>query len=249
MIKFFRKIRRKLLSESKFRKYLLYAIGEIVLVVIGILIALQLNNWNDRVKERTVEVKILREILSNLEHDLIEIRSDINSMDSVNKASQDIRRFIKTDSLPTEAFFYNVSTLRVNPHFDPNKSGYNLLVSKGVEIILNDSLRGSLSILYESLYPYYYRYEEERTQFKLTQINPFLIKYFEWHLRPDLQFFGHYKINPTEYSILKENSNFSKLMYAIAYDNTLVQNRANRVERGIESLIQDIEKELKKKED
>ena len=48
MIKFFRKIRQKLLSENKFSKYLLYALGEIVLVVIGILIALQINNWNQK---------------------------------------------------------------------------------------------------------------------------------------------------------------------------------------------------------
>src|SRR6056297_2485873 len=47
MIKFFRKIRQKMLSENKFSKYLIYAIGEIILVVIGILIALQINNWNE----------------------------------------------------------------------------------------------------------------------------------------------------------------------------------------------------------
>ena len=47
MIKFFRKVRQKLLKENRFNKYVLYAIGEIVLVVIGILIALQINNWNE----------------------------------------------------------------------------------------------------------------------------------------------------------------------------------------------------------
>jgi hypothetical protein len=46
MLKFFRRIRRKLLDEGSLRKYLVYAIGEITLVVIGILIALQINNWN-----------------------------------------------------------------------------------------------------------------------------------------------------------------------------------------------------------
>jgi hypothetical protein len=50
MIKFFRKIRQQLLIENKFSKYLLYAIGEIVLVVIGILIALSINNWNEKRK-------------------------------------------------------------------------------------------------------------------------------------------------------------------------------------------------------
>ena len=55
MIKFFRKIRQKLLSENKFSKYLLYAIGEIILVVIGILIALQINNQNIYKQERSIE--------------------------------------------------------------------------------------------------------------------------------------------------------------------------------------------------
>jgi hypothetical protein len=53
MIKFFRKIRRQLFSENKFSKYLLYAIGEILLVVIGILIALSINNWNEKGKKKT----------------------------------------------------------------------------------------------------------------------------------------------------------------------------------------------------
>lgn len=47
MIKFFRKIRQKMLTENKFSKYLIYAIGEIILVIIGILIALQINNANE----------------------------------------------------------------------------------------------------------------------------------------------------------------------------------------------------------
>ena len=54
MIKFFRKIRQNLLSENKFSKYLIYAIGEIILVVIGILIALQINNWNESEKNQVV---------------------------------------------------------------------------------------------------------------------------------------------------------------------------------------------------
>ena len=53
MIKFFRKIRQKLLTENKFSKYLLYAFGEIILVIIGILIALSINNWNEEKKAGT----------------------------------------------------------------------------------------------------------------------------------------------------------------------------------------------------
>ena len=67
MIKFFRKIRQNLLTENKFSKYLLYAIGEIVLVVIGILIALQINSWNQNQNDRDIE----RDYLLNLKEDLM----------------------------------------------------------------------------------------------------------------------------------------------------------------------------------
>ena len=60
MIKFFRKIRQRLLTENKFSKYLLYAIGEILLVVVGILIALQINNSNESRKIRNQEVHYLK---------------------------------------------------------------------------------------------------------------------------------------------------------------------------------------------
>ena len=67
MIKFFRKIRQNLLSEGKTGKYLKYAIGEIVLVVIGILIALQINNWNENRKNRIAEAAYYCRILDDFE--------------------------------------------------------------------------------------------------------------------------------------------------------------------------------------
>jgi len=66
MIKFFRKVRQKLLSENKFSKYLIYAIGEIILVVFGILIALQINNWNAEQKIEKEEISILNVLLESL---------------------------------------------------------------------------------------------------------------------------------------------------------------------------------------
>lgn len=72
MIKFFRKIRQRLLSENKFSKYLIYAIGEIVLVVIGILIALQINNWNQRHSDKAKFMTLLHELATNLTREVDE---------------------------------------------------------------------------------------------------------------------------------------------------------------------------------
>jgi hypothetical protein len=71
MIPFFRKIRRGLLSENKVSKYLLYARGEIVLVVIGILIALQINNWNETQKNKRAETQVLSSLLQEFEENLL----------------------------------------------------------------------------------------------------------------------------------------------------------------------------------
>lgn len=75
MIKVFRKIRQQLLKEGKTTQYIKYAIGEIALVVIGILIALQINNWNEQRLEEIEINNILNTITSNL-------NSDINALDN-----------------------------------------------------------------------------------------------------------------------------------------------------------------------
>ncbi len=77
MIKFFRHLRLKFIAEKNFQRYILYAIGEIILVVIGILIALQINNWNENRKAYHQSRSYLSEILKDLEVDTLAINSSI----------------------------------------------------------------------------------------------------------------------------------------------------------------------------
>jgi hypothetical protein len=78
MIKFFRSIRQNLLAQGRITRYLTYAVGEIVLVVIGIFLALQLNNWNsarkEHSKEHSKEHALLAEMRNDLEADLADRR-------------------------------------------------------------------------------------------------------------------------------------------------------------------------------
>ncbi|MAN60190.1 MAG: hypothetical protein CMC08_10180 [Flavobacteriaceae bacterium] len=76
MIKFFRNIRQRLISENRFSKYLLYAIGEIVLVVFGILIALQINNWNEARKSHNE----LQLIIQNLDQEFKANQSELENV-------------------------------------------------------------------------------------------------------------------------------------------------------------------------
>ncbi|WJJ95838.1 DUF6090 family protein [Algibacter luteus] len=95
MIKFFRKIRKNLLSENKFSKYLLYAIGEIVLVIIGILIALQINNKNEQRKTENKIVSILKEVQNDLALDIQ--KSD--ELIAYYKTQDSIINLVKADKL------------------------------------------------------------------------------------------------------------------------------------------------------
>ena len=79
MIKFFQKIRQRLLSENKLSKYLLYAIGEIILVVIGILIALQINNWNDKRKFQKEKTHYIEALINDYVQDTINFTQTINA--------------------------------------------------------------------------------------------------------------------------------------------------------------------------
>ena len=85
MVKFFRKIRQNLLSEGKTGKYLKCAIGEIVLVVIGILIALQINNWNENQKLETKTQDYYVQLLDDLNSDIISAENTIKEFSNHQK--------------------------------------------------------------------------------------------------------------------------------------------------------------------
>jgi hypothetical protein len=85
MLKFFRKIRQKLLREGNLKRYSLYAIGEIFLVVIGILIALQVNNWSQHQKDKELGEKYLKRILLELQKDTSILNQKILLSDQLNK--------------------------------------------------------------------------------------------------------------------------------------------------------------------
>jgi len=248
MIKFFRKIRQNMINENKASKYMLYAIGEIVLVVIGILIALWLNQRASFNAEREGEIRVLKEIRRNLDGDLKEINLDITYMDSLNLACDEIINYIKINDKPNARFERNAAVMRVTTHFNPNKSGYNLLVSKGIEIIENNELREAISVHFESLYTYYNLYEKERIQFRLLHIEPVLINYFGWKKRPNSPYLGIYSVSQSDYTKLKSDDIFYKTIIASQRENYSLQDRAYRVHKSIIELSKLLDEELAERE-
>jgi len=144
MISFFRKIRRFLVLENKPVRYLKYAIGEIILVVIGILIALQINNWNEAEKERKREKMYLESLVIDLKESQAELERVIEKTDQVAAASIQLLEYsIDTvpmpppavfDSLVLETFGYTVAMTNEGTINDISGSG-------DLKVIRNDTLR------------------------------------------------------------------------------------------------------------
>ena len=139
MIKFFRKIRQNLLMENKTGKYFKYAIGEIILVVIGILIALQINNWNEQRKENIQEQALIKrlkkEFVSNKEQllDKIQFRNTL-----IESSRQLLEYFDAPENAARDNILVYLSTIQP-PTFDPIQ---NDLVSSGnIEILKNEALK------------------------------------------------------------------------------------------------------------
>lgn len=165
MIKFFRKIRQRLLSENKLSKYLIYAIGEIVLVVIGILIALQINNWNDGRKNEIKEYKLLTEMRGNLKTDSIDMAGNIARNASVLKSAEAIHNQLDNNIAWNDSMATHYS--RLNSYISKIaivKSSYENLKSIGFDLIKNDSLRGKIHELYAQQYPFVERMESEHME-------------------------------------------------------------------------------------
>jgi len=154
MIKFFRQIRQTLLSENKFSKYLLYAFGEIVLVVIGILIALQINNWNEETKERNKEVTYLKNIQRDLKDQLNSIDEQIASESSFVNTAAYLMNAYKEDTFKNidSDFFSKLTDLQSRKTFliiDPTYT--DLLSSGNIDIIRNSDFKDQLIKYYQDL--------------------------------------------------------------------------------------------------
>ena len=145
MIKFFRKIRQNLLSEGKFGKYLTYAIGEIVLVVIGILIALSLNNWNENRKNKLTESEYYCKLLADFELDRQNIAELYKESEYKIETSKKLLLELNNKNKDKSFLLNNyLQALRTN-EFVPSKVAMTDLVSSGrLNLLTNDSLKNNL---------------------------------------------------------------------------------------------------------
>ena len=187
-MKIFRKIRQTFLLKNKLSKYLLYAIGEIILVVLGILIALQINNTNDLKKSRQKELHYLQNIKTDLGINILEMDEFLETRtESIKGANRIIDHF---DGKPIKDYAsFNMDGVNIygwQKFYQSNNTFQELINSGNLALISNDSIKNKLLDI-ESLYVKmkseedHFRFDAEiliyKPIYELMDLNPMVMNY------------------------------------------------------------------------
>ena len=229
-----------MLSENKFSRYLIYAIGEIILVVIGILIALQINNWNENRKSANVELKLLIDLKANLESTLEKFERDTVYNSFTIEQFQNINRYISEDLPYDKELDIAFGSI---PHWSspyPILTAYKTLQTKGLDIITDEQLRNQVIDLYE--YEYLrlsVDYDKAEWDMAQSVTNPFFAK----HIRRFTEV-SNRLATPNNFEQLKQNEEFQNILEMIISYRQTGLFRYKSVMESIKRLINAIDREL-----
>jgi len=225
-------------DDNKALKYTRYAIGEIVLVVIGILIALQINNWNENRKLRSVEHAMLQDINANLLYSKRTIERVIKNHQIQIKKIKHILNYINKD-LPynkeLDSSFIHISTW-ASPYL--RYTSYETLKTKGIDIIENDSIKNEITFIYESAFTWLVN---DLDRLEWARAENVTIPFSEKHIRRDIE---SRLARPNNFEALKKNDEFINILHSNIYMKNVGIRSCQSINKSVENLIQMINKEL-----
>ena len=250
MIKLFRKIRKKLADDNKPLKYMRYAIGEIVLVVIGILIALQINNWNENQKDRQYEEYYLGQLVLDLNDDIQTLQNEKrliaaqvplieNLLDALDDDQPDIHKFNNAIKRYMDGSWYVI-------RFQSNSAAFEEMKSSGkLGLIKDNKLRNDIVVLYRNL---------DNCQKMFKSNNEFLTPH-----AIDLTFYKGMAVFLKDQSSMFSEFNSDDALYEkLKYKEDFINNAANQYWTiseilpaidiqldGIQSVLNDIKNQLR----
>lgn len=241
MIKLFRHIRQNLIMENKSANYLKYVIGEIVLVVIGILIALQINNWNESRKERVVETELLRNLRNSLISDIEnQIDPFLNQIQLDLKNIDDIKHFFNTSEIYNDSMNIKFNSIMYSKNFAYEVTSYKALENAGIQLIQNTELKTQILKLYNMSYP--------DLDFVISNFMNNLIAFFRPNIRELFWFLDNNREKgylPIDYDILRKNRDFKNNLIVCTENCTNMYVVANDIKKEVQLLIELIDDVLK----
>lgn len=260
MINFFRKIRRKLADDNKLFKYSRYAIGEIVLVMVGILLALQVNNWNEQRKADLLEIQILQNFHKSLKKDLDNLNSNMLVNLKIKNSGVLLLDYMEQDIPYQDSLkihFGNMSTGIWQ--FNINESPFESLKSKDINLISNEGLKEKIMLVYGRLNVTIREHQLVYNQFIIdasvnilnTRFESFWESNYETWRKKNNDYLGSdsndliAEMVPLDYSQLRVDYEFIYFLKSLINKyRWLIELQADGMKMAMESLIQDMEHEL-----
>ena len=244
MLTFFRRIRKGLLGDGAVSKYLLYAIGEILLVMIGILLALYVNNINEQRKQISKGFDVMREIQKNLESNSTQFQSEVDLELKVISSIDIVLSNVRETKTYHDSLNQHFHMAGYWPTSSWETSGYESLKKIGVESIKSEYLRNSIIELYEMRYPELSEIVRNSEGYSYSTLIPVLSQLFIFEKSDVGQNYIDYEASPFDYDQVQKSEqlqgvlSFWRLVRVIG-----VQSRMKIIEEN-NQLIEQIKVEL-----
>ena len=230
------------MEKGKPGRYFKYAIGEIILVVIGILIALSINNWNEDRKKVTLEINILNDIKNDLQENIKNLENGIDMLELGRTDNMEVIKMYEQKTpyhdglLPSFTDFLNF--------WDPDftYAGFENLKSQGVNLISNQHLRKQIINLIEVEMDILDNSDMSRIhQISTTMVNPIIKKYFYRDLNSKDEYLPYI---PSNYDVMIQDPEFYNVCTEIAYRQLRSIVRYERFNEKAKHVITLIESEI-----
>lgn len=247
MLRIFRSLRNKLLSENRMKKYVLYAFGEIVLVVIGILIALQINNWNEVRKERLSEHQILKALKEDMEISVKQLGRKINGVSNIRFQDSTTLVLIKekNTNIDNDSLMKLLTGYTAPPTFDPESGTIHEILNSGKSsIISNPEIRKFISS-WSSYIANIKEIEISFNRFFYNRKKPYFSKFLPYrNNRRDVFGISNYHLDKTE---IFSNLEFENLVMESWVNCNILELRYKNLQSIIIELLKVLESEINEK--
>lgn len=265
MIKFFRHIRKDLMDQNNTGKYLKYAIGEILLVMVGILLALQVSNWNVDREKTKLEHATLDQLKNDANAMLGDLKGDYEVLKMGTKSHLNVLKYLEQDITYNDTMCFDFEWLIKDEYMYPITASYDLLKKEGLELIKNDSIRMITQRTFEFTLP---RISKQNPFYPDLEnfFSPYFHKHFTPNTDPELDYnYRMYDVNfkypytnnfegetyevyfgyiPNDFEALKKSTEFKALLKQSFKYRSFKVNRYKSAIFWLELLVEQIDKEL-----
>lgn len=245
MVSLFRKLRHRLLAENRLSRYILYAAGEILLVVIGILIALQINTWNEARKFKAQQYGLLTDLKTDLKANMGELKEGLQANTQFLDEYQGLKQAIEEDRAYSPAI--DSLCLHLENWHSPflARTAYESLKNIGLDIIENDSLKSQIITMYEKTFVYLSEdYDRSEWAFANNTKSDFLNEHFRYEKLNPGTGYQSFRYVPTDFDRLKADEGFLNMLSTMIVIRSRGIYHYSGTIATLQSLISDIEREL-----